>query len=78
MLELYANTGCPYCQKVMAKMNELKLDFIFRSHDFMDGENSRSFKLGGKTQVPFLVDSEKGVQMYESGDIIAYLEENYS
>jgi glutathione S-transferase len=76
MIELYANTGCPYCQKVMAKMNELNLDFIFRAHDFMDGEKSRSFKLGGKTQVPFLVD--KDVQMYESGDIIAYLEKTYA
>lgn len=78
MLELYANTGCPYCQKVMAKMNELKLDFIFRSHDFTDGENSRSFKLGGKTQVPYLVDADKGVAMYESSDIMDYLEKNYS
>ena len=78
MLELYANTGCPYCQKVMAKLNDLGVDFIFRSHSFTDGENARSFKIGGKTQVPFLVDAEKGVQMYESSDIIAYLEENYS
>lgn len=78
MLELYANTSCPYCQKVMSKLNELKLDFIFRSHDFTEGENSRVFKLSGKTQVPFLVDSDKGIQMPESGDIIAYLEENYS
>lgn len=77
MLELYANTGCQYCQKVMAKMNELKLDFIFRSHDYTDGENSRSFKLGGKTQVPFLVDPENKVQMYESGDIVDYLEKTY-
>ena len=59
-------------------MNELGVDFIFRSQSFTDGENSRSFKLGGKTQVPFLVDPEKGVQMYESSDIIAYLDENYS
>lgn len=78
MLELYANTGCQYCQKVMAKMNELKLDFIFRSHDYTDGENSRSFKLGGKTQVPYLVDADKGVAMYESSDIMDYLEKNYS
>jgi glutathione S-transferase len=77
MLELYANTGCQYCQKVMAKMNELGIDFIFRSHSYTDGENARSFMLGGKTQVPFLVDPEKDLQMYESGDIIKYLEENY-
>lgn len=27
--------------------------------------------------VPFLMDTDKGVAMYESGDIIAYLQENY-
>jgi glutathione S-transferase len=28
---------------------------------------------GGKRQVPYLVDSERGVSMYESDDIITYL-----
>jgi glutathione S-transferase len=28
---------------------------------------------GGKLQVPFLVDEERGVSMYESDDIIEYL-----
>jgi glutathione S-transferase len=28
---------------------------------------------GGKRQVPYLIDSERGTAMYESGDIIAYL-----
>ena len=31
---------------------------------------------GGKMQVPFLVDTEKDVSMYESSDIIDYLREN--
>lgn len=35
-------------------------------------------KLGGKQQVPFLVDTENGEMMYESDDIVAYLEENYA
>ena len=29
--------------------------------------------LGGKNQVPFLVDEDEGVKMYESKGIIAYL-----
>lgn len=33
---------------------------------------------GGKMQVPFLVDSEKAVSMYESSDIIDYLRQNYA
>lgn len=78
MLELYANAGCPYCQKVLKKMNELKIDFIWRSHDFMAGEKSWGFKIGGKTQVPLLVDQQKGVVMYESDAILEYLDDNYS
>ena len=78
MLELYANAGCPYCIKTLKKLNELNLDFIWRSHDFMAGENSWGFKIGGKTQVPLLVDQQKGVTMYESDAIMQYLDENYS
>lgn len=33
---------------------------------------------GGINQVPFLVDSEKAVSMYESSDIIDYIRENYA
>lgn len=31
---------------------------------------------GGKNQVPFLVDVESGVSMYESSDIIEYMRES--
>jgi glutathione S-transferase len=31
---------------------------------------------GGQSQVPFLVDTERGVSMYESSDIIDYLREH--
>lgn len=43
------------------------------------GSDSRKIleKLGGKQQVPFLVDVDHGEMMYESDDIIAYLEDNY-
>ena len=59
MLELYANAGCPYCQKVLKKLDELKIDIIWRSHDFMKGEESFGFKLGGKTQVPLWLINKK-------------------
>jgi glutathione S-transferase len=35
-------------------------------------------KLGDKPQVPFLVDQEKGVMLYESDAIVEYLYANYS
>jgi glutathione S-transferase len=33
---------------------------------------------GGKEQTPFLVDSGKGISMYESSDIVEYIRENYA
>ena len=79
MLELYQKESCPYCQKVRQRMTELDLDFISRN---VSGGGSKKAglltKLGGMVQVPFLVDSDKDVAMYESDDIIKYLEENYS
>lgn len=32
---------------------------------------------GGKTQVPFLEDTDRGVSMYESADIIEYIHKQY-
>ena len=35
-------------------------------------------KRGGKRQVPYLVDTDRQVEMYESEDIVEYLNENYA
>jgi glutathione S-transferase len=77
MLELYQFEACPYCAKVRSVMTELELDYITRN--VPRGSHKRDFlqELGGKQQVPFLVDQDRGVKMYESEDIITYLRENY-
>jgi len=79
MLELYQKEGCPYCQKVRAKMTELDLDYVCRN--VRDGSSKKGVlleKLGGMIQVPFLIDTDNNVSMYESDDIVKYLEEKYS
>jgi glutathione S-transferase len=77
MLELYQFEHCPYCAKVRAALTELELDYVIRN--VPKGSEKRSFlrALGGKEQVPFLVDQERNVMMYESDDIIAYVQEHY-
>ncbi len=77
MLELYQFERCPYGQKVRQKLTELDLDWISRTAPKGSKNRKKLLELGGKEQVPFLVDSEKGVKMYESDDIIAYLEKEY-
>lgn len=49
--------------------------------DLRDVSESEAFaaellEKGGMTQVPFLIDTEKEVSMYESSDIIDYIREH--
>ena len=77
MIELYQIERCPYCVKVRDKLTELGLSYII--HNRTNPETAKKMvELGGSTQVPFLVDQEKNVKLYESDDIVGYLEEHYS
>ena len=72
MLDLYIMETCPYCKKVLAfaEENGISLNKI----DIAEKQNEETLiTLGGKRQVPFLVDKERNIQMYESSDIIEYL-----
>ena len=65
--------GCPYCQKVLNHLETKNIQF--RSLDISDSVNmDELLHLGGEDQVPFLVDTEHNAKMYESDDIIEYLE----
>ncbi len=54
------------------------LNVTFDLRDISEDETALAELLekGGKQQVPFLVDTDKGVSMYESSDIIDYIREN--
>lgn len=76
-LLLYRLHGCPYCERVVRRLQQLGLAFESR---FVPAEHSRRNAVkrvsGGRT-VPILVDSDTGVTMAESGNIIGYLEGTY-
>ena len=72
MLELFMLSTCPYCLKVMKYLDENNIPY--KKIDITDKQNEEALiRIGGKRQVPFLVDKEHGIEMYESGDIIEYL-----
>lgn len=72
MFTLYVKTGCPYCNKVLAAGEELGLEFNLK--DVSDEAiETELVTRGGKRQMPYLVDGDTGVEMYESDDIIEYL-----
>ena len=46
----------------------------YKKIDISNKESEESLiQIGGKRQVPFLIDTERNIQMYESKDIIEYL-----
>ena len=73
MMILYIRPTCPYCHKVLKRAEELGVEFDLK--DISDPAIAAELVAkGGKQQVPYLVDAEHGVAMYESGDIISYIE----
>ena len=77
-ITLYELPGCPYCAKVIDKLDELGLEYdsieVPRSHD----ERTEVEDVSGQTGVPVIIDADHGVDgMAESDDIVAFLEETY-
>ena len=75
-MTLYVKTNCAFCAIVLAKVDELgiKVDERNISDKVYAAE---LIEKGGKRQVPFLIDEECGVSMFESSDIIDYLNKKY-
>ena len=73
MLELYYSKTCPYCKNVVDSFASTGIEFIPK--DISIKENyDKLMELGKIAQVPFLVDTKNNKMMYESGDIITYVQ----
>jgi len=77
MLTLYYTPSCPYCQRVLGEVENMGLKMNLRDISTDEVAMSELIEKGGKRQVPYLEDPERGISMYESGDIVAYLAEHY-
>jgi glutathione S-transferase len=77
LLELYNFEASPYCRKVREVLNELDLDYRVRSVAKRGRRRADLVELGGRMMVPYLVDANNDVAMYESDDIVAYLRQTY-
>lgn len=69
---LYIEKSCPYSRKVINFMKKNKIKFQLRDTDEKKNEKELMSR-GGKRQVPYLVDTKTQIEMYESNDIIEYL-----
>ncbi len=78
-ITFYELPGCPFCAKVRTKLEELDLEYetieVPRSH----GDRTEVEAVSGQTGVPVINDESQGITgMYESDDIVEYLEETYA
>ncbi len=80
MLQLYYDPYCSYCQRVLSYLD--REDIPFQKKEIsLRGDSSIRKELiahGGKSQVPYLIDTDRNVSMYESSAIVDYLVEHYS
>lgn len=76
-LKLYEYHACPFCVKVRRSIKRLNLNVELRDSKVGSPFRDELMQHGGKTRVPCLrIEGPDGKQqwMYESSDIVAYLE----
>ena len=77
-ITLYELPGCPYCAKVVDKLEELEVDYDTVEVPSAHSERTEVEEVSGQTGVPVISDEANGVEgMSESDDIVEYLEETY-
>jgi glutathione S-transferase len=74
--QLYKYDSCPFCRRVLRFLEGSNVQVTLRDIHRDPGAMQELMKGGGRTMVPCLrIDRDSGTEwMYESLDIIAYLE----
>lgn len=77
-LELWSFEASPYCRLVRETLSSLELPYLL--HNVAKGSPKRDAfaARAGKMQVPYLVDANTGTALFESADIVRYLEATYA
>jgi len=78
LLELWSFEASPYCRLVREALCTLEIPYVL--HNVAKGSPKRDAFVAraGKMQVPYLLDPNTGRAMFESADIVAYLETTYA
>lgn len=77
-LELWSFEASPYCRIAREALSELGLPYLL--HNVAKGSPSRRafVERSGRMLVPYLSDPNTGAAMFESADIVRYLDETYA
>lgn len=77
-LDLWSFEASPFCRLVREGLSTLELPY--QLHNVAKGSAHREAFVArsGRMMVPFLLDPNTGVEMFESADIVEYLEKTYA
>ena len=68
----------PFCKIVRERLNELEIPHVAKNCARGSPKRQELFEKTGTFQVPFIEDPNTGVNMFESGDILRYLDKTYT
>jgi glutathione S-transferase len=74
---LYRLQACPFCERVVRKLEEYDLSYGSRFVEPLHSERDVVKRVSGSRTVPVLVDPETGATLTESANIVEYLDAHY-
>ena len=76
-ITLYRLQACPFCERVVRKLDEYDLEYHSRFVQPMHSDRNVVKRVSGSRTVPAIVDKSTGVTMSESANIVEYLDTTY-
>jgi glutathione S-transferase len=77
-LELWSFEACPYCRLAREVLCELEVPYVLHNVARASAWRGDFRAMSGRMMVPYLVDPNTGRRLFESADIVRYLEETYA
>jgi len=75
---LYQLDGCPYCEKVADRLDELDIDYETVWVEALHSQRNEVKRVSGQRGVPVIVDEDRGVTMAESEKILEFVDRTYA
>lgn len=77
-ITLYQLDGCPFCEKVADRLDEIGVEYESIWVDAMHSDRNEVKRVSGQRGVPVLVDEDRGITMAESDNILELVERTYA
>ena len=77
-LELWSFESSPYCRLAREALCELELPYVLHNVAKKSPSRAAFVARSGRMMVPYLVDPNTGQEMFESADIVRYLNATYA